>query len=163
MKLCMMRYVGLILTVGVVGALVGCGGGGGVLTLDRIGKEDASKTMTLQLNNSYTHQSSTPSWADGFEKLFTKFAEDHPDWKLELEIIPDDQTTQEQARLLEEARVGRAPDCRSSSSACGGWLSAAGGMSRGGSTSSPTSTSPRSWACADRSSTVSAISSTALG
>ena len=67
--------------------------------------------MTLQLNASYTHQSSTPSWADGFEKLFTKFAEDHPDWKLELEIIPDEQTTQEQARLLEEARVGRAPDC----------------------------------------------------
>src|SRR3712207_4658394 len=67
--------------------------------------------LTLQLNNSYTHQSSTPSWADGFEKLFTQFAKDHPDWKLELEIVPDDQTTQEQARLLEEARVGRAPDC----------------------------------------------------
>ena len=30
---------------------------------------------------------------------------------MELKIIPDDQTTQEQARLLEEARVGRAPDC----------------------------------------------------
>src|SRR3712207_530057 len=67
--------------------------------------------LTLQLNNSYTHQSSTPSWADGFERLFTQFAKDHPDWKLELEIVPDDQTTQEQARLLEEARVGRAPDC----------------------------------------------------
>ena len=106
------RSVRLAVVLAVVGAVVGCGGGGGsVLTLDRIGKEDAPNTMTLQLNASYTHQSSTPSWADGFEKLFTKFAEDHPDWKLELEIVPEDQTTQEQARLLEEARVGRAPDC----------------------------------------------------
>ncbi len=67
--------------------------------------------MTLQLNNSYTHQSSTPTWADGFERLFTKFAEDHPDWKLELKIVPDEQSTQAQARLLEQARAGRAPDC----------------------------------------------------
>lgn len=92
-------------------ALFACGGGSEVLTLDRIGREDAPKTMTLQLNVDYTHQAPTPSWADGFEKLFTKFAEDHPDWKLELKVIPADQTTQEQARLLEAARVGRAPDC----------------------------------------------------
>ena len=111
MKPWVVRSVRLALVVAVVGIVYGCGGGGGVLTLDRIGQEDAPNTMTLQLNNSYTHQSSTPSWADGFEKLFTKFAKEHPDWKLELEIVPDDQTTQEQARLLEEARVGRAPDC----------------------------------------------------
>ena len=105
------RSVRLAMVLAVVGAVVGCGGGGGVLTLDRIGREDAPNTMRLQLNASYTHQASTPSHADGFEKLFTKFAKEHPDWKMELEIIPDDQTTQEQARLLEEARVGRAPDC----------------------------------------------------
>src|SRR3712207_6737123 len=113
MRRWVVRSVRLAMVLAVVGAVVGCGGGGGVLTLDRIGQEDAPNSMTLQLNSTYTHQSSTPSWADGFEKLFTQFAEDHPDWKLELEIVPDDQTTQEQARLLEEARVGRAPDCRS--------------------------------------------------
>src|ERR671921_85619 len=97
MRQWVLRSVRLAMVLAVVGAVVGCGGGGGsVLTLDRIGKEDAPNTMTLQLNSSYTHQSTTPSWADGFEKLFTKFAED--------------QTTQEQARLLEESRVGRAPD-----------------------------------------------------
>src|ERR671915_628544 len=113
MRKWILRSVRLAVVLAVVGALVGCGGGGGgsVLTLDRIGKADAPNSMTLQLNGTYTHQSSTPSWADGFEKLFTKFAEDHPDWKLNLEIVPEDQTTQEQARLLEEARVGRAPDC----------------------------------------------------
>ena len=112
MRCWVMRYAGLAVVVAVVGIVYGCGGGGGVLTLDRIGEEDAPNSMTLQLNNSYTHQNSTTqSWADGFERLFTKFAEEHPDWKFELEIVPDDQTTQEQARLLEEARVGRAPDC----------------------------------------------------
>jgi multiple sugar transport system substrate-binding protein len=105
------RFVRLALVLAVVGIVYGCGGGGGVLTIDRIGREDAPNTMTLQLNNSYTHQAATPSWAEGFEKSFTKFAEEHPDWKLELEIVPAAETTQEQARLLEEARVGRAPDC----------------------------------------------------
>jgi multiple sugar transport system substrate-binding protein len=111
MRSWIVRSVRLGLVLVVVWVVFGCGGGGGVLTLDRIGTEDAPNMMTLQLNNDYTHQSTTPSWADGFEKSFTKFAEEHPDWKLELEIIPEDQTTQEQARLLEEARVGRAPDC----------------------------------------------------
>jgi multiple sugar transport system substrate-binding protein len=112
MKPWVARSVRLALVLTVVGIVYGCGGGGGVLTIDRIGTADAPKTMTVQLNNSYTHQNSTTqSWADGFEREFTKFAEDHPDWKLELEIVPDDQATQEQARLLEEARVGRAPDC----------------------------------------------------
>ena len=101
MRRWVVRSAGLAVVVAVVGIVYGCGGGGGVLTLDRIGREDAPNTMTLQLNNSYTHQNSTTqSWADGFEKLFTKFAEEHPDWKFELEIVPDDQTTQEQARLL---------------------------------------------------------------
>ncbi len=95
MKPRVLRSVGVVLVV--VGILAGCGGGSSVLTLDRIGQEDAPNTMTVQLNNSYTHQAATPSWADGFEKSFTKFAEDHPDWKLELKIIPDDATTQEQA------------------------------------------------------------------
>jgi multiple sugar transport system substrate-binding protein len=112
MKPWVVRSVRLALVLAVVGIVYGCGGGGGVLTLDRIGTADAPKTMTVQLNNSYTHQNSTTqSWADGFEREFTKFAEDHPDWKLELEIVPDEQSTDEQARLLEEARVGRAPDC----------------------------------------------------
>ena len=112
MKPWVARSVRLALVLTVVGIVYGCGGGGGVLTIDRIGTADAPKTMTVQLNNSYTHQNSTTqSWADGFEREFTKFAEDHPDWKLELEIVPDEQSTDEQARLLEEARVGRAPDC----------------------------------------------------
>ena len=62
MRQWILRSVRLAVVLAVVGAVVGCGGGGGsVLTLDRIGKEDAPNTMTLQLNASYTQQSPTPS------------------------------------------------------------------------------------------------------
>lgn len=91
--------------------IVSCGGGDGsqLLALDRIGREDAPNSMEVQLNVGYTPQSPIQSWADGFERLFTQFAQEHRDWKLDLKAIPGDQTTQEQARLLEAARVGRAP------------------------------------------------------
>ena len=110
MRQWVLRAVRLAVVLAVVAAVVGCGGGGGsVLTLDRIGTEDAPNTMTVQLNNSYTHQNSiTQSWADGFEKLFTKFAEDHPDWKLELEIVPANQTLIAELPLPARARRGRA-------------------------------------------------------
>ena len=35
----------------------------------------------------------------------------HPEWRLDLNIIGGNMTTTEQARLLEKARVGTAPDC----------------------------------------------------
>ena len=52
-----------------------------------------------------------PSQAEGFRKLFAEWARKHPDWRLELNIIPGSMSTTEQARLLEKARVGQAPDC----------------------------------------------------
>src|SRR5688572_11340925 len=66
MRQWVLRSVRLAMVLAVVGAVVGCGGGGSVLTLDRIGKEDAPNTMSLQLNVDYTHQSPIPSEADGF-------------------------------------------------------------------------------------------------
>ncbi len=39
--------VRLALVLVVAGIVAGCGGSGGLLTLDRIGKEDAPKTMTV--------------------------------------------------------------------------------------------------------------------
>ena len=61
MRQWVLRSVRLVVVLVVVGAVVGCGGGGSVLTLDRIGTEDAPNSMTLQLNVGYTHQSPTPS------------------------------------------------------------------------------------------------------
>ena len=55
----------------VVLALSGCGGGGSLLTIDRVGRADAPKVLKLQINASYSPQAPTPSVAEGFKKLFT--------------------------------------------------------------------------------------------
>src|SRR5919199_804375 len=82
-------------------ALVGgCGSGGNSLvSIDRVGRPDAPKTLTLQINASYSPQASTPSIAAGFKKLFTQWARRHPQWRLNLNIIGDTMSTSEQARL----------------------------------------------------------------
>jgi multiple sugar transport system substrate-binding protein len=105
----------LMASLAFTGLAVGaCGGGGGELVaLDRIGREDAQNVVSFQQNQSFTHQATTQSWAQGFEGLFEKWARDNPEWQVDLTVIPDERAVQEQARLLEKARVGRAPDCAS--------------------------------------------------
>ena len=92
-------------------ALAGCGGGDELVTIDRVGRADAPKTLKVQINASYSPQASTPSIAKGFRKLFVEWAKKHPEWRLDLNIIGGNMTTTEQARLLEKAKVGTAPDC----------------------------------------------------
>jgi multiple sugar transport system substrate-binding protein len=103
----------LAATAGLVAAACGGGGGGELVALDRIGREDAPNVLSFQQNQSFTHQATTKSWAEGFQGLFEKWAKDNPEWQVDLTVVPDDQSVQEQARLLEKARVGRAPDCAS--------------------------------------------------
>jgi hypothetical protein len=136
-----------ILLASVALLLGGCGAGDDLVTIDRVGRADAPNTLTVQLNASYSPQASVPEVADGFRRLFTRWAEQHPDWRLDLNIIGGTTTTSEQARLLQKAKVGQAPDCanvdsltipRSSSRACSSrWRTS----SRAGScaTCSPTS------------------------
>ena len=92
-------------------ALAGCGSSNSLLTIDRVGRTDAPHVLRLQINASYSPQASTPSIAAGFKKLFTQWARRHPGWRIDLNIIGDNMTTAEQARLLEKAKVGEAPDC----------------------------------------------------
>jgi multiple sugar transport system substrate-binding protein len=92
-------------------AVAGCGGSGSLMTIDRVGRADAPKTLRLQINASYSPQASTPEVAAGFRKLFLDWARRHPQWRINLTIIGDTMTTTEQARLLERAKVGQAPDC----------------------------------------------------
>jgi multiple sugar transport system substrate-binding protein len=92
-------------------ALAGCGSGNSLLTIDRVGRANAPKVLRLQINASYSPQASTPSIAAGFKRLFLQWARRHPGWRLDLNIIGDNMTTAEQARLLEKAKVGEAPDC----------------------------------------------------
>ena len=100
-----------LLCVLLAAALGACGGGNDLVTIDRVGRADAPKTLTVQLNASYSPQASTPEMAAGFRKLFTAWAKRHPEWRLDLNIIGGTMTTAEQARLLQKAKVGQAPDC----------------------------------------------------
>src|SRR3954468_24942010 len=102
---------GLIGATALALALAGCGSDSSLLTIDRVGRADAPHVLKLQVNASYSPQASTPSVAAGFKKLFTQWAQRHPDWRIDLNIIGGNMTTAEQARLLEKAKVGQAPDC----------------------------------------------------
>ena len=81
-----------------------------LLTADRIGLADAPKSMTFRTNPPFTHTNTTPSQAEGFKQLFTQFAQNHPDWQINIEYFTPD-IGGEHARMLEQARAGRAPDC----------------------------------------------------
>ena len=58
-----LRLMGLSagVLVGPALTMTGCGPSNQLVAIDRIGKEDASQGAEVQLNNDYTHQSSTPS------------------------------------------------------------------------------------------------------
>jgi len=102
--------VGLLLALVALG---GCGQSNELVTLDRVGSPDAPNTLSFQMNAGYTPQAAVPEVAANFKKAFADWARRHPEWKLSLTVIPDSQGPAEQARLLERARVGTAPDCAS--------------------------------------------------
>jgi multiple sugar transport system substrate-binding protein len=104
------RVLAAIAAGTLLAAASGCGDDE-LVGLDRVGRADAPKVLKLQINADYSPQAATPSAAEGFRKLFAEWARRHPDWRLDLNIIPGSMSTTEQARLLEKARVGQAPDC----------------------------------------------------
>jgi multiple sugar transport system substrate-binding protein len=80
-----------------------------LITRDRVGPSDAPNTMIFRLT-AYDLYSSDPETRAAFEALFSDFIEAHPGWKIETQLATDN-IGQEQARLLEQARAGRGPDC----------------------------------------------------
>jgi multiple sugar transport system substrate-binding protein len=84
---------------------------GELVAPDRIGDAGAPNTFTFQATQGHSHQAPTPHIAEGFAEIYQQWAEDHPDWQIEIDVIPSAEVTQNMAVLLEEARVGRAPDC----------------------------------------------------
>jgi multiple sugar transport system substrate-binding protein len=82
----------------------------GLVSPGLVGRPDAPKTLTFRANADQTHNHATPALAAGYSKLFHAFAENHPDWRIRFEFFTTD-IGGEHARLLEQARAGRAPDC----------------------------------------------------
>ena len=78
-------------------------------TKDRIGLADAPKTLVVRLTND-SPNNADPAIADGYQKLFVDFIRKYPDWKLQLQFMSTDIGT-EQAKMLEQAKAGNAPDC----------------------------------------------------
>ena len=80
-----------------------------LLTKDRVGKADAPKALTLRLTNDGPG-STDPAWAEGYQKLLVAFVKKHPDWRIDLQRMSDN-TSQEQARMLEQVLSHQGPDC----------------------------------------------------
>lgn len=76
---------------------------------DRIGNANAPNTLTVRLNTS-SPGNGDPAVAKGYQDLFVSFIKRHPDWRLEMQIETQD-IGNEQAKMLEEAKAGNAPDC----------------------------------------------------
>ena len=81
------------------------------MTADHVGKPDAPNTLTMRhqprpVAGNSPHKEIGAKYAAAWEK----WAEAHPDWQVNFEYFSQD-IGAEHARLLEQARAGRAPDC----------------------------------------------------
>ncbi len=77
---------------------------------DHVGKSDAPNVLTFRGNPNQTTNSPSPEQKAAFVKVWQAWAENHPDWQINFEFFTPD-IGSEHARLLEQARAGRAPDC----------------------------------------------------
>jgi multiple sugar transport system substrate-binding protein len=81
-----------------------------LVTIDRVGSPDAPNILTMRANPNQSPNSPFPEQAAAFKLVWQAFAEAHPDWQVQFEFFTSD-IGGEHARLLEQARAGRAPDC----------------------------------------------------
>ena len=77
---------------------------------DRIGRADAPKSFSFRVLTVHSNSNAEPKFAAGMAALYEKYARNHPDWRVNIELMSL-QIPQEHARLLEQARNGTAPDC----------------------------------------------------
>ncbi|SFQ21013.1 multiple sugar transport system substrate-binding protein [Roseivivax halotolerans] len=80
-----------------------------LVTRNRVGLPDAPNTLTFRLT-AYDLYSTDQDTKAAFEELFSEFIEARPDWKIETQLQTGN-IGQEQARLLQQVRAGRGPDC----------------------------------------------------
>ena len=95
-----------------------------LITRDRVGPEDAPNVVTFRLT-AYDLYSSDPATSAKFEELFTDFILTNPGWRIETQLATDN-IGQEQARMLEQVRAGRGPDCAMIDSSALGLFKSAG-------------------------------------
>ncbi|AJY46049.1 extracellular solute-binding protein [Martelella endophytica] len=82
---------------------------GEIITGDTVGPADAENTLIFRMTGDGP-RNNDPNVAAGYGDLFRAYVENHPGWKVELQMMSGD-INQEQARILEQAQSGNAPDC----------------------------------------------------
>ncbi|WP_421722960.1 extracellular solute-binding protein [Bauldia sp.] len=81
-----------------------------LVTSDRVGSPDAPNVLTMRANPNQSPNSPSAEQNAAFKVVWEEFAQNHPDWQVQFEFFTSD-IGGEHARLLEQARAGRAPDC----------------------------------------------------
>lgn len=80
-----------------------------MITGDTVGPANAPNKMTFRMTTDGP-RNNDPTVAEGYGKLFNQFIAKHPGWRIELQMMSGD-ISQEQARMVEQAKSGNAPDC----------------------------------------------------
>lgn len=81
-----------------------------LVTVDRVGDPNAPNVLIMRTNPGQSPNNPSAEQKAAFQPVWQKFAEAHPDWQVQFEFFTTD-IGGEHARLLEQARAGRAPDC----------------------------------------------------
>ncbi len=80
-----------------------------LITRNRVGPADAPNALTFRLT-AFDLYSADPATAAHFGDLFTDFILAHPGWRIDTQLQTG-AIAQEQARIIEQTRAGRGPDC----------------------------------------------------
>ncbi len=80
-----------------------------LITRNRVGPSDAENALTFRLT-AFDLYSADEATAAAFGELFTDFILDNPGWRIDTQLQTG-AIAQEQARIVEQARAGRGPDC----------------------------------------------------
>ena len=80
-----------------------------MITRNRVGPADAENALSFRLT-AFDLYSADEATAEAFGELFTDFILDNPGWRIDTQLQTG-AIAQEQARIIEQARAGRGPDC----------------------------------------------------
>lgn len=81
-----------------------------LVTTDRVGDPSAPNVLIMRANPGQSPNNPSAEQRAAFVPVWQAFAENNPDWQVQFEFFTTD-IGGEHARLLEQARAGRAPDC----------------------------------------------------
>jgi multiple sugar transport system substrate-binding protein len=104
------RFLTALLASSMLVGLVAAASAEDLVTNDHVGKADAPNTITIRANPGQSPNSPSAEQKALFKGYWQAWAEKHPDWQIKFEFFTND-IGGEHARLLEQGRAGRAPDC----------------------------------------------------